>query len=145
MRFKGEFKVPAGMSKEANSTYIETRKERAETGIGYLLSKSFGWQNPVNGDKSHHLLEIEAFPTDKWVEFKQKLFKQFDSLSGIVNAGPFMVLFHELESFGKPSGDAITNLADQMGYRGPSSHCKACEDEKAGIKHIQAQNHTCKK
>jgi hypothetical protein len=32
-----------------------------------------------------------------------------------------------------------------MEYRGPSSHCKACEDEKAGIKHIQAPMHTCRK
>lgn len=44
-----------------------------------------------------------------------------------------------------PSGDTITNLSDQMEYRGPSSHCKACEDEAAGIKHIQAQKHTCRK
>ena len=30
-------------------------------------------------------------------------------------------------------------------YRGPSSHCKACEDEAAGVKHIQAAKHTCRK
>lgn len=32
-----------------------------------------------------------------------------------------------------------------MEYRGPNAHCKACEDEKKGIKHIQAQRHTCRK
>lgn len=106
MRFKGEFKVPAGMSKEANSTYIETRKERAETGIGYLLSKSFGWQNPVNGDKSHHLLEIEAFPTDKWVEFKQRLFSEIATCNDTdfpVDGARILSWIKELESFGKPS------------------------------------------
>lgn len=33
----------------------------------------------------------------------------------------------------------------EMEYRGPNSHCKACEDEAAGIKHITAQKHTCRK
>lgn len=30
-----------------------------------------------------------------------------------------------------------------LNYKGPNSHCKACEDEAAGIKHIRAQKHTC--
>jgi hypothetical protein len=38
----------------------------------------------------------------------------------------------------------IPNLGN-IEYRGPSSHCKACEDEAAGIKHIQAPIHTCRK
>lgn len=146
MRFKGEFIVPEGISKEGNPTYIETRKERAETGIGYLLSKSFGWQSPVNGDKSHHRLEIEAFPMDKWVEFKQKMMNLFKNNDFASNGfDELNKITEELESFGKPSGDAITNVADQMEYRGPSSYCKACEDEKNGVKHIMAQKHTCRK
>lgn len=32
-----------------------------------------------------------------------------------------------------------------MNYRGSSTNCKACEDEKAGIKHIKAPVHTCGK
>jgi hypothetical protein len=31
------------------------------------------WQNPVNGNPNHHRLEIEAFPMDKWIEFRKKL------------------------------------------------------------------------
>lgn len=33
----------------------------------------------------------------------------------------------------------------QPKYYGPNSHCKACEDEAKGVKHIQAQKHTCRK
>lgn len=32
----------------------------------------------------------------------------------------------------------------ELQYRGPSSHCKACEDEAAGIKGPAAK-HTCRK
>lgn len=32
-----------------------------------------------------------------------------------------------------------------MNFRGSSSHCKACEDEAAGIKHITSAKHTCRK
>jgi hypothetical protein len=31
-----------------------------------------------------------------------------------------------------------------INYRGPNSHCKACEDEAAGIKNIRASVHTCR-
>jgi len=33
----------------------------------------------------------------------------------------------------------------EIEYRGPNSHCKACEDEANGIKHIRAPKHTCRK
>lgn len=30
-------------------------------------------------------------------------------------------------------------------YRGPTFHCKACEDERNGVKHLIAQKHICRK
>lgn len=33
----------------------------------------------------------------------------------------------------------------QPEYRGPAHHCKACENEAKGIKHIKAEKHTCRK
>jgi hypothetical protein len=33
----------------------------------------------------------------------------------------------------------------ELTYRGSSTHCIACEDEAAGIKHIRAPKHTCRK
>lgn len=141
MRFITEFNIHMQDAEDLG----EFRKQRAQNGIGVMIVDAFGWdikQHKVVTDK--YILEIEAFPMDKWVEFKEKL---WDALPE--DYGPLcrkvMELIKELESFGKPSGDAITNLADQMEYRGPSSHCKACEDERAGIKHIQSQRHTCKK
>lgn len=38
---------------------------------------------------------------------------------------------------------AVTEIP-QMEYRGPNSHCKACEDEAAGIK-TSGGKHTCRK
>lgn len=41
--------------------------------------------------------------------------------------------------------EGIQSGSPDLEYFGPNSHCKACEDEKNGIKHIQAARHTCRK
>lgn len=119
--------------------------------LGGMIADSFGWKERIFTDPQPNIedmkrwsLEIEAFPMDKWVEFKKRFLAalpDYDSTSRIrlENA------LHDLESPDKPSNSVITNLSDQMEYRGSSTHCKACEDEAAGIKHIMAQKHTCKK
>lgn len=117
-----------------------SQKDQCVRDLGKLIGETFDWKpSPASSDEEmdRYKLEIIVFTVDKWIEFKQKLFT--------LDQVRILELIKELESFGKPSGDAITNLADQMGYRGPSSHCKACEDEKSGVKHITAQKHTCRK
>jgi hypothetical protein len=42
--------------------------------------------------------------------------------------------------------DEANNMQElKMKYKGPEHNCKVCEDEANGVKHIQAQDHTCKK
>lgn len=146
MRFITEFEIKEEDDKDKGfrRVLLFNKTSNGQIEMGRMLAAQFGWENPVNGNPLHHRLEIEAFPMDKWVEFKRSIatliMNNCDELSEDV-----IKLLNKLESFGKPSGDAIINLSDQIEYRGSNSHCKACEDEAAGIKHIKAQKHTCKK
>lgn len=105
MRFITEFKVPE--SAQSNKRYIPDKRYLSELKMGNMLAESFGWENPVNHDLDYHRLEIEAFPMDKWIDFKDLLFIHLrrDTL----DMDYVRLLFKNLESFGKPSGDAITN------------------------------------
>lgn len=109
MRFITEFEIRKDESNKADHV-IQYRKERGENGLGYLIAKSFGWENPVNNNKLHHRVEIEAFPMDKWVEFKEKLLDHIAATAWNVSPNHIQTLINKLESFGKPSGDAITNF-----------------------------------
>jgi hypothetical protein len=77
--------------------------------MGEMLAQSFEWKNPVNGNQLHHRLEIEAFPMDKWIEFKDRLMshltncEEHDELPDIYHV---LKMIKELESFGKPTGAA---------------------------------------
>lgn len=70
MRFITEFElgVPgwSGMTEDSHKAHCKLQ-------LGVNVAEAFGWQNPVNGDNDHYKLEIEAFPMDKWMEFKQEL------------------------------------------------------------------------
>lgn len=48
----------------------------------------------------------QLFPMDKWVEFKQKLFSEISIHDGSVNGIKVLEFIKELESFGKPAGEA---------------------------------------
>jgi hypothetical protein len=100
MRFITEFKCDDS-SWDAIPAIIKHRKSSREIEMGNMIAESFGWQNPVHKDSFHHRLEIEAFPMDKWVEFKQKMFSKFidDDYEG---AGKMLEFIKELESLGKP-------------------------------------------
>lgn len=148
MRFITEFKASGAELKYGSNPVIGHRKCCAEGALGESISQAFPFKELGTIEESglaglYSILEIEAFPMDKWVEFKQNVFEHFCVYPG--STKKMLDFIQELESFGKPSGDAITNLSGQMEYRGPSSHCKACEDEKNGVKHIMAQKHTCRK
>lgn len=147
MRFITEFELKE-FDRVKLAYIVNEQKGRRISDIGKSIGKAFGFENPVNGNDLYYKLEIEAFPMDKWIEFKKKLFAEIITCYNIdepVRGEDVLKLIKELESFGKPSGDAIANLPDQMEYRGANSHCRACEDEKAGIKNITAQRHTCKR
>lgn len=105
MRFITEFKVPETFHGDPEyfhkhtERFIYNNKERLAYEVGILLQESFGFQNPVNGDTLHHKLEIEAFPMDKWVEFKQKL-HDYLHVTGWVSGAIIFKMIEELESYG---------------------------------------------
>lgn len=108
MRFITEFKLEeAGEEK-----VIATFKASGQFSIGNMIAESFEWKmnrfgtrhpEPVVGER--YTLEIEAFPMDKWVEFKQNLFSKFID-DDYENAEQVLQLIKDLESFGKPAGEA---------------------------------------
>jgi hypothetical protein len=109
MRFITEFELPQGYDKSNEvwkSFNIERKKTNVEAGLGIWIANKFGWQNPVNENDLHYKLEIEAFPMDKWVEFKKKLASKFvnDSYAGD-GASEIFELIKELESYGEKEHD----------------------------------------
>lgn len=109
MRFITEFKVDElrtySLDEEAINNNIKSHKSYSLLKLGGLIEESFGWQNPVYNNKLHHRLEIEAFPMDKWEQFKRRFFMHLGT-TGLYD--PFFKdLIAELESFSKPSGDTI--------------------------------------
>lgn len=143
MRFITEFELVLPAIKKR----IDAYKANSQFEMGGMISIAFEWKEAKypdyrgGNDISRHTLEIEAFPMDKWIGFKQKL---LDNLNyGSIERNDVIFLIKELESFGKAAEEAIS--LPKLEYRGPNSHCKACEEERAGIKHITAQKHTCKK
>lgn len=101
MRFITEFElVPPAI--EAR---LDAYKSRSEFELGQLIAQSFDWKNRgyvrLNDLAGlRYTLEIEAFPFDKWVEFKEKLMDHFtnDATTRMLTSR----LLEELESFCKP-------------------------------------------
>ncbi len=102
MRFITEFKVSE--SAQSDKRYIPEKRHLSELKMGNMLAESFGWENPVNHNLDHHRLEIEAFPMDKWVEFKEELLTAIKR-KPFIDGEEIEKILQELESFGKPSGD----------------------------------------
>lgn len=96
MRFITEFEI---MEYEKDKYHIaDTRRSYYERKLSPMIVTAFGWQNPVNNNPLHHRLEIEAFPMDKWIEFKKRFadaLPDYDSTSRtrLINA------LSDLESF----------------------------------------------
>lgn len=98
MRFITEFEElhPAFIHRKPADILID-----AERDLGHFIAKHFGWQKP---NTHHHRLEIEAFPMDKWVEFKEDLLTAIKR-KPFIDGEEIEKILQELESFGKPSGD----------------------------------------
>jgi hypothetical protein len=111
MRFVTEFVVPeSAESHKERKKYIPEKRYVMEAVMGNMIAKSFDWQNPVNHNLDHHRLEIEAFPMKKWVEFKKALFSHMDEPAmGQISPVYILQLIKNLESFGKPAGEQLTN------------------------------------
>ncbi len=100
MRFITEFD---SFNDASNFHYNESIANRE---FGENISNTFGRNN------TNHRLEIEAFPMDKWIEFKNKLMDyltECDISEEIPETLKVLKFIKELESFGKPAGDTITS------------------------------------
>lgn len=114
MRFITEFELdyPYKLGTESGC------KERAKYDMGAVIHEAFDWKelhSRVKGDfieKKKWSLEIEAFPMDKWVEFKEKLtfyLQECEDKDQLPETLWVIRMIKQLESFGKSSGDAINN------------------------------------
>lgn len=108
MRFITEFEIRAEDNKDVGyrKMLLFNQKANRQIEMGQMIANSFGWENPVNNNLLHHRLEIEAFPMDKWIEFKQKLGYHINESGGVISANYILNIIKELESFGKPAGVA---------------------------------------
>jgi hypothetical protein len=111
MRFTTEFEREILVIPDAEfiSNVPHVSKLRGQCELGEMISNVFGWkENTVKmyGGKEMNRwsLEIEAFPMDKWVEFKQRLLLYIERSGG--DAIHSLQIIKDLESVGKPSGAA---------------------------------------
>lgn len=93
----------------------EKRREACAYELGKKIIEVLEWKAV---EQSKHLdpyterykLEIITFHMDKWVEFKNKLRQYIINCEDediLPDSLDVIKMFQELESFGKPSGDAI--------------------------------------
>jgi hypothetical protein len=99
------FHGPQEYHNKNTERFIYNNQERLKYDMGQMLQESFGWQNPVYGNNLHHRLEIEAFPMEKWLEFKEKFLVEILHRAEI-NREKLINALEQLESFGKPAGAA---------------------------------------
>jgi hypothetical protein len=100
MRFITEFEL---LTPFEIKNYKSLREKGTAEWLGLDIARAFGWQQKgettLRGPVSErHSLEIEAFPMDKWMEFRKRLLAalpDYDTTSRIriENA------LHDLESF----------------------------------------------
>jgi hypothetical protein len=85
MRFITEFESTYGG--ESQQRYIEKMpywEERGAAELCTMIGKAFGWKQKEVLSETRHILEIEAFPMDKWIEFKKRFMDalpDYDSVS----------------------------------------------------------------
>lgn len=107
MRFITEFEIMEHEKKEYRVS--DRKKAYYEPRFAKKIIDAFGWQNPIEGDWRHYKLEIEAFPMEKWIEFKEQLFMEcgMPEPSGVA----ILEMIKDLEFYSKnnQSVDAITN------------------------------------
>lgn len=80
MRFITEFECD-GTAWDMTPAIVSHRKANGQMSMGNKIAELFGWQkNAIMSAMGPHTinwsLEIEAFPMDKWVEFRKKLISE---------------------------------------------------------------------
>lgn len=101
MRFITEFESTYEATFEPGfDKYLNAYKGRGELEIGGLIGSSFGWKQDQQRFKIRNTLEIEAFPMDKWVEFKKRLSDALPDYD-VVSRTKILNALAELESFTK--------------------------------------------
>jgi hypothetical protein len=109
MRFITEYEL---LTDFEIKNYKGLRQWGTAQALGTDIAKAFGWKERGYHDQrggndiKRYSLEIEAFPMDKWVEFKQRLFEYIQITDTMVSLIPIVEMVKELESFGKPAGEA---------------------------------------
>lgn len=95
MQFKTEFELrfPYQLS------VAETYKVRHQLDIGNKIGDMVEWKEEFDDDRNKFILELEAFPTHKWIEFKNKLFEYLHSSGGSVSGIKILEMIKELEFF----------------------------------------------
>ena len=113
MRFITEFEQD-NSAWDQNPAIKGYRQLKAEEELGHFISISFGFSergettlSPDAPVVHKHRLEIEAFPMDKWIEFKKRVLNHLlRSKTTMKLCAEVEQMFKELESFGKPAGEA---------------------------------------
>ncbi len=102
MRFITEFENTYEAYEEpAFERMHKAYKGKGALDIGNEISESFGWKVDEQRFKVHTSLEIEAFPMEKWVEFKEELLTAIKR-KPFIDREEIEKILQELESFGKP-------------------------------------------
>jgi len=101
MRFITEFECD-DTTWDATPAIVSYRKERGHLDMGEMIANYFNWKSrgettPHGPVKERYSLEIEAFPMDKWLEFKQRLSKECNT--PCPHGGHILNMLKELESF----------------------------------------------
>ena len=101
MRFITEFKLkyPYQLS------VLETYKVKHQFDIGNKIGEIVDWKSVGDEEKENFKLEIEAFPMDKWVEFKEKIMfylQECEDKDELPESLWVLRMIKELESFGNP-------------------------------------------
>jgi hypothetical protein len=97
------------MMDKAQKDEIKKKAEKLAAYLGYNVNSInldvINVQETYCQGYSHALEDTpQLFPMDKWIEFKQKLLNNLNY--GSIERNDVILLIEELESFGKPAGDA---------------------------------------
>lgn len=98
MRFITEFEL---WSPFEIKNYKGLREKGSAEWLGMDIAKAFGWDKKdgvvlSNPTAERHTIEIEAFPMDKWILFKRKLFFELEKAQP--DAIKILEMIKELES-----------------------------------------------
>jgi len=106
MRFIAEFE-------SGKEDWVFMHKSIKASELGAKITSALGWKEvgetaalPDSHVAHKYRLEIEAFPMDKWIEFKNKLFTYLSDTDGMVSGTRILQMFKDIESFGKSAGAA---------------------------------------